>query len=586
MFRGLNGRIILAFTFVILLALIISGLFAIRTTTNEFELFITEEGWAQANDIAVFLEASYNSQGEFNDLEALLNTQYGLVELLPEDSFLDEPFLDEAILEGVTIVEDQNGDIIFEEAYYPYEQWNPIAAAQLEMSLDEFEAEYETASIADMAEDRDIPVESIIAAIMSVEQQQIGSSEELLPEEAVFFLSDILYWVQDYVYLESVAEPELVVESAFFFDTLFDDARVLMANADGDVVFDSLESELVGESLTDDQLFQGVAIYDWSTREPVATVIVAAGEGFFDTQQQLFLNNVIRALVIGGVGALVAALVVGWLLARQISAPVTALTQATTRLATGDTGERLPIHSTDELGKMSKAFNTLADALDTQQMLRHRLVADVSHELNTPLSVIQLEMEALRDGIQLPDEAVSQVLHEINLLRNLTQDLTLLADRDQGMLTLSLESVNMAAFVPQAVSRWQSKAEAAGVEVVIRPFPPLHTIQADPVRLSQVLGNLIRNALEHTPPGGQIEVSCANRTVPAADNDWVVTTVRDNGSGIAAADLPFIFERFYKSDTARQRDSGGRGLGLAIVQDIMELHGGQVWVESTPGEGS
>ena len=119
-----------------------------------------------------------------------------------------------------------------------------------------------------------------------------------------------------------------------------------------------------------------------------------------------------------------------------------------------------------------------------------------------------------------------------------------------------------------------------------RPFPSLPTIQADALRLNQVLANLIRNALQHTSAGDTIEIRCTTGSIPGQDGTWIITSVRDSGEGIAPAHLPYVFERFYRTDRSRQRESGGRGLGLAIVKDIVDLHGGHVWVESTPNEGS
>ncbi|MCP4695019.1 MAG: HAMP domain-containing histidine kinase, partial [Desulfobacterales bacterium] len=180
----------------------------------------------------------------------------------------------------------------------------------------------------------------------------------------------------------------------------------------------------------------------------------------------------------------------------------------------------------------------------------------------------------------------AQVEREINLLRGLAKDLALLADTDKGDLPLNFEATDISAFMETTVSRWQAKAESGGVTLQLDAAANLPSLSVDPARLSQAVGNIIDNGLRFTASGGQIVVTCRVGTFPEKKGEWVITSIRDTGSGIAPEDLPFVFERFYRADQSRRRQRGGRGLGLSIVEQIITLHGGLTWVESQPDVGS
>jgi two-component system sensor histidine kinase BaeS len=247
------------------------------------------------------------------------------------------------------------------------------------------------------------------------------------------------------------------------------------------------------------------------------------------------------------------------------------------------------VKSSDELGQMSASFNQMMTALQTQQDLRKRLIDDVAHELNTPLSVIRLEAKGLRDEIQTPADAADHIIEEVDTLRDLVHDLNWLAETDSGALQLKMASHSLGRLLTTEVERWQLQAQVADVKLALLPLPPdLPSIQLDAVRMSQALGNLIQNGLQHTPAGGRVTVRCRveDGWVETARTEFVEVAVCDTGSGIAAEELPFVFERFFRTDPSRQRDTGGRGLGLSIVKQIIETHQGQVWAESELGEGS
>ena len=229
---------------------------------------------------------------------------------------------------------------------------------------------------------------------------------------------------------------------------------------------------------------------------------------------------------------------------------------------------------------MSKAFNKMTDALQTQREIRRQLIADISHELNTPLSIMRLEAQGMTDGMQTPEEAARNIQREIDLLSGLITDLELIAEADQQAIQLVKEPVAVADFLTEITGRWQSEANTQSIQLqlTLESLPP--TVDFDSGRMWQVLDNLLRNALQHTTQGGQVTVTAS------ADSTHLTLTVHDNGCGIDARHLPRLFDRFYRVDEARQRISGGRGLGLAIVKQLTELHDGRVEVTSEPSVGS
>ena len=214
-------------------------------------------------------------------------------------------------------------------------------------------------------------------------------------------------------------------------------------------------------------------------------------------------------------------------------------------------------------------------ALQSQRNLRQRLLNDVSHELKTPLSVIQLEAKGLRDGLQTPSQAADHIIQEVDMLRNLVRDLNWLAETDSGELRLTFESCSLHELLTMEVARWQPEAHTRQITLLLQPLTDLPILDLDKIRMSQAISNVIQNALQHTAEGGQIIV-----TTTVEMDKCVEISVADNGAGIDTADLPYIVERFYRTDQSRSRCTGGRGLGLAIVRTIVEAHRGTVTITS------
>ncbi len=318
----------------------------------------------------------------------------------------------------------------------------------------------------------------------------------------------------------------------------------------------------------------------------VGQLIVASSLGELTPNQTTFLRQVNWLMMLAAFVAGLAVLVVGSFQARRIVAPVRELAQAARRVADGDLSQRVRVTSEDELGEMAKAFNQMAAELEQQHDLRRRAMTDIAHELRTPLSVLQIDLESIEDGLTDPSPAVIAGLQEeVALLKRLVEDLRMLSLADAGELRLEMEPIDLAPLVQSAVERGQGAAREKGVALSVDVSGSLPPIRGDGQRLIQVLLNLLSNALRHTPPGGNVTISLrpAGREVHMA--------VRDTGEGIPADVLPHVFERFYRADQARSRearsrDGGGSGLGLTIARSLVEAHGGRIWAESEPGAGS
>jgi signal transduction histidine kinase len=294
------------------------------------------------------------------------------------------------------------------------------------------------------------------------------------------------------------------------------------------------------------------------------------------------LEGITRSVVLAGLAAGLVGLLLALLLVRQITRPLATLTQASHRIAEGDLGVRVPVQSRDELGDLAVTFNHMANSLQTQETLRRNLVADIAHELRTPLAGIQGTVEAMQDGVfALDQENLASIHSQMCLLNRLVEDLRALAHAEAEQLTLEQMAVDLPQLCEAEVVAFQSQATEHGVTLTLECEQNIPVIHGDSQRLGQVLKNLLANALRHTPAGGQVQVTL---TSPGDGN--VQLSVIDSGEGISAVDLPHLFERFYRGDGSRSRQTGGAGLGLAIVRQWVQLHGGKVWAESPPTGGT
>ncbi len=362
------------------------------------------------------------------------------------------------------------------------------------------------------------------------------------------------------------------------------DERLVLVDEDGSVVADNRPNGPPPPDWNNPQgraasLDRGAAIV--VDGRQVGTLIVYSGLGELTSSQADFLRQVNVLMIVAGGVAVLGVLVVGSVQARRIVKPVRALAAAAHRVAGGDLSQRVPVKGQDELGEMAEAFNAMAAELERQHALRHRAMADIAHELRTPLSVLQIHLESIEDGLTDPTpEVIAGLQGDLAHLRHLVEDLRVLSLADAGELDVEADPLEMGGLVRDVVERMHAAARSKGVALDAQlPDEPLPVI-GDAQRLAQVLLNLLSNALQHTPPGGQISVSAQRAGAE------IHVAVRDTGEGIPREDVPHVFDRLYRADRARSRDVGGSGLGLSIARSLVEAHGGRIWAESELGEGA
>jgi two-component system sensor histidine kinase BaeS len=287
--------------------------------------------------------------------------------------------------------------------------------------------------------------------------------------------------------------------------------------------------------------------------------------------------NTIRIAAVAG-GVLLVTVLITVLVGRRLVRPLRALTDAARR--SGDDQARVPVTTHDEIGYLATALNELAARREQTEALRKNMVSDVAHELRTPLTNIRSWLEAAQDGLaRLDPQLLGLLLEEAVLLQHIIDDLRDLAAADAGDLRMHREQVYVNDVLEQVAEAHRGAAENAGVRLCTEPVAD-PDVPVDPARLRQLTGNLVANAVRHTPPGGTVTLRSEVR------DDILTVVVADTGAGIAPADLPRIFDRFWRADDSRARSTGGSGLGLAIARKLAEAHGGAISVESTLGQGS
>jgi signal transduction histidine kinase len=287
-----------------------------------------------------------------------------------------------------------------------------------------------------------------------------------------------------------------------------------------------------------------------------------------------------QLLAAGAVAAAIALLLARWL-ARGMTQPLREMAEAARKMETGDYSERVHTRSRDEVGQLAEAFNRMSAELDGVERLRRDLVANVSHELKTPISALRAHLENLLDGIEEPDPATLQVmLSQSERLGRLVEEVLDLSRLESGDMPLDQHAIEIEPLVSEVVSEIEVVSADRHVRVDSDVPADLPPALADRNRVHQVLFNLLDNAVRFTPEGGRVGISAAGR------NGCVEVRVADTGVGIPEEHLPRLFERFYRVDAARSRGDGGTGIGLAIARSVIEAHGGRIWAESSPGHGS
>ena len=349
-----------------------------------------------------------------------------------------------------------------------------------------------------------------------------------------------------------------------------------LADSQGRVVASRPEGA-VGETIVAAELRDGLPIV--VAGERVGTLLVP-GRQPLTVEQQAFLGRVQAALAVSGGGALLVALVLGALLVRGITRPLRQLSSASRSIAEGDLDIRVPVRSSDEVGQLAVAFNQMATDLSGAEEARRQQAADIAHELRTPLTVIQGHLEALADGVfSAEPENLEPALEQARLLARLVEDLRTLSLAEAGRLELAPVIVDVGDWSPGIVAGFRSLAADRGIALELEIDADLPDVRMDAARMAQVLGNLLDNALRHTPEGGRVDVRVAR------GEGTVVVSVGDTGPGVPPDQLSHLFERFWRGDPSRSRRTGGSGLGLAIARRIVEAHGGRIWAEAIPEGG-
>ncbi|HEX8992190.1 MAG TPA: ATP-binding protein [Anaerolineales bacterium] len=326
-------------------------------------------------------------------------------------------------------------------------------------------------------------------------------------------------------------------------------------------------------------LAQGTAVTVNNAR--VGTVLAAGSPPPLGPLEERYLTNTNLGLLYAALGASVVALILGIVLARALTRPIRALTAAIHGMSRGELKQSVAVSSKDELGELAAAFNQMSADLDRLTRARRQMTADIAHDLRNPLTVIGGYIESMRDGVLKPTpERLEAIQSEVQHLHRLVEDLRILSQADAGEMVLTREALSVRGLLERAVQSYRPLAEKDGIRMSISAPAGLPEIQADPDRLARVLGNLISNSLRYTPAGGEIGLKAQ-----AQNGNAVKITLTDNGKGIAAEALPYIFDRMYRADSSRSQ-SEESGLGLAIARSIVEAHGGSVSAESAPGEGT
>lgn len=355
-------------------------------------------------------------------------------------------------------------------------------------------------------------------------------------------------------------------------------ARIIVADENGTIVADSAD-EMVGYKLSPAELSLGAPVI--VRGKPVGVVLVAWGRRIVLGEiEEAFLANVRRSLLFVILGGCLLAVALGALMAYQITRPLRELRQAAAKIAAGDLESQVRIRGKDEVAELAHSFNEMVKALKRQEEKRRQMLADIAHELRTPLSVLRGHLEALLDGLYPLDSVhLAPIYNETLLLQRLVEDLRVLSLVEAGKLPLEKSRFDASELVREIIGLVEAEAIERGLNLQCSIEGPL-PIYADRQRIGQVIHNILANALNFTPEGGTVAIR-ARRV-----NSAVEISVSDTGPGIPPEDLPHIFERFWRKEPSRSRSTGGSGLGLSIAKELVEAHGGTIEVQSTVGKGS
>ncbi len=391
------------------------------------------------------------------------------------------------------------------------------------------------------------------------------------------------------------------------------DADILTLN---NALLQSLQGQEVSGTIQGDsndhdgEIFTGnfisVPIYDngQQSGKPIGALLLAQPDRYptgFSPKEVLATLNAL--LLIAGVIITGVVLLFGIFMARRLTRPLASLTNAAERMKAGDYAQRVDtLERQDEIGTLSLTFNAMADKIESdvnelrlQEQLRRDMIANIAHDLVTPLTAIQGFSEAMADEViydpQARQETAQLIGREVQRLRRLVSDMQHMTTLESGRVQLELAPLDMRALVDEVLAVIGPECEQAGITLRNNIAPGTPKALADSDRITQVLLNLLDNARRHTPSGGSIIIDASGiadtQGIPGIPGrKWLDITIQDSGSGIDSTDLPFIFDRFFRADRARTGPKRGSGLGLSIVKAIITAHGGAIRAESAPGQGT
>ncbi len=365
------------------------------------------------------------------------------------------------------------------------------------------------------------------------------------------------------------------------FETLLEtqvDVPAVIVSADSVVVYSPDLSQIqVGRRLDDAILEAGIRFLtpddqQWTFLPTRFLIGIEMEESYLQQSRQ--------SLLWAGIAASVVAIAFSFFLIRQLTGPLRKLDAAARRIAAGTFDHRVDIVSSDEIGRLASSFNEMAKSLAASEEVKKRLIADISHELRTPITAIRTTLEGLRDGLIQPSQETLTALHDkVLLTTRLVQDLHQLALADTGRLSMHPAPMSIERVLETIVETIGVQLEDEQIGLVQEIAPDLPTVQADAHRIEQVVLNLLSNAIRHTPEGGRIVVRAQQ------DRQDLRVEIQDSGPGLSDSDLRHVFDRFYQADASRAGEAGA-GLGLSIAKALVEAHQGKIWAENVPGGGA
>jgi len=356
------------------------------------------------------------------------------------------------------------------------------------------------------------------------------------------------------------------------------DPRFTLTDENGLVIFAGPGGYHIGTRVPNDELGRGLPVE--VNGETVGTLIFGRFPLENNPREREFIQRTNVVMVYIALGASLVALLIGIFLSRTLTRPIRELTEATNAVAKGELGAQVSVRSKDELGELAASFNKMSVDLARSTEARKQMTADIAHELRTPLSLIIGHADAVHDGVLPPTRENFEIIRDEALrLDHLVEDLRMLSLADAGELSIDLQEVSAQKLLRDIQTTYLQIAAQKNVTIHLDVAQDVQMLNIDPGRMTQVLTNILDNALRHTPEGGQIDVLARNV------ENGVEISIKDNGPGIDGEDVNRIFTRFYRADEARSRDYGGSGLGLAIARSIVQAQNGEIWAESAPGQG-